>query len=203
MSLTPGPSGEYEVVVHRADAWSRRLRAAAHGGRIRLAHLRRWLSTPEGRHATARAARSLAVAAAIAGAIVLVRRWADGARSAFAAVAAGYRTAAGAVGAAADGVRFVLSLSWFSRLLRWSSRGAISGAHRPCPDCHARIRSDAHVCYRCGCRDLTPLPRGRLAWLRGVSRVLLLRVYRRCPDCRRYVHADARVCHSCGYRLPS
>jgi RNA polymerase subunit RPABC4/transcription elongation factor Spt4 len=203
MSVTPGQSGEYEVVLHAGSAsvWAARLRAAAHGGRIRLTHLRRWLGTPEGRHAAVRTARVVGLAAVVVGGLVMLRRWADSARGAMAAAAGAYRAAAGAIGAAADGVRFVLSLGWLKRWLRFSAANPAAGAHRHCPDCHARIRSDARVCFRCGCRDLSPAPRSRLSRMRLVWRVLTLALYGRCPDCRRLVHAEARVCRSCGYRL--
>ncbi len=220
MSLTPGgPGGEYEVVV-RDDPGSllaARLRAVAHTGRVRLAQLRRWLRTPQGRRTALRIGRGVALVGAGLGAWVMLRRWVGAARGVLAAVATGYRSAAGAVGAAADGARFVLSLGWLSRLLRWWSLASRRGTagHVHCRDCHARVRADARVCYRCGHRA----PAGAEVGLGGVAgggpargalvgtaiwlwRVLLLRLYRRCPDCRRLVHADARVCRSCGYRLP-
>jgi RNA polymerase subunit RPABC4/transcription elongation factor Spt4 len=96
-----------------------------------------------------------------------------------------------------------------------------------CPDCHARVRGDAHVCYRCGYRPAvggrrsadargaasrsrdhsatlatTARRRGAASGsARLVWRLLALRLYAACPDCRRPMHADARVCAHCGYRL--
>ena len=206
MSVPPGSGSRYEVVVSegRGSVLAARVRAVAHTGRVRLRRLRSWLGTPQGRRTVLLTGRALAAVAAVAGAIVLVRRWTASARGALAAIAAGYRSAAGAVGAATDGLRFILSLGWLSRLLRWSAAAPATHTHRHCPDCHARIRADARVCYRCRWRPTaTDVGRERRAlWAAGVWtwRVLLLRLYHRCPDCRRLVHADARVCRSCGYR---
>ena len=199
----PDPGRRYEVTVqgNRGALITARLRAAAHGGRIRLRRFRSWLNTPQGRQAALRTGRVVALAGVAFGGWVLLRRWADSARGALAAATAGYRRAAGAIGAAADGARFVLSLGWLSRLLRWTSTSRATGAHRHCPDCHARIRGDARVCYRCGCRELTPAASRRLGVLVTAWRLLALRLYHRCPDCRRPVHADARVCRACGFRL--
>jgi hypothetical protein len=229
MSVSPGDTGEYEVVVHRApdgQVWLERLRVlgraaersgrlagyggrlAGRGGRAGLIRLRAYLRTPEGRQAATRGVKALAVAAVILGGAGLVRDWLASARRRMAAAAAGFRATFGAMGAAARAARFVLPLPALARFLRWSSLAGTFRLHQPCPECHSRIRSEARVCYRCGhrCsgtepRDARGLLRAGRTGVRWLWRVAALRLYRGCPDCRRRVHADARVCRHCGYRL--
>jgi RNA polymerase subunit RPABC4/transcription elongation factor Spt4 len=220
MSVPSGGAGRpYEVVVHggRGAVLMARLRAAGHGGRLRLDRVRRWLRTPQGRRAAVTVGRSVALATVLLGGWALTRRWAGAVQ---AALVAGFRRVAGAVDDTVGRFRSARLLGWLAPLLRWWSFLSRSGSRSParrdghihCADCHARIRTDARVCYRCGRRrkggDIGDLDRddgeprqllvGALVW---TWRVLALRLYRRCPDCRRLMHADARVCRSCGHRL--
>jgi RNA polymerase subunit RPABC4/transcription elongation factor Spt4 len=195
-------------------------RAAGRGGRIGLERLRAYLRSPEGRATATRTVKGVAVAVAMVSAVVLVRGWLERLAQSAGAFGTGlrvaaraFRAAAGAVGAAARAARLGVPLRWLGGLMRWFARTG-SGSRRrvACPDCHARVRADAHVCYRCGYRaaadaaGLGTAARRRGALSRSARftwRVLALRIYRSCPDCRRRVHADARVCSHCGFRLRS
>ena len=205
MTDPPAAPGGFEVELRggRSRVWVARARGAAHGGRVRLRRLRHWLATPEGRRIAARTGRGIVLVGAVLGGLALARRWAERAASIGSALVGGYRVAAGALGAGANALRYGLSLRWLSGLGRWLTRGGgAAPAHIHCPDCHARIRGDAQVCFRCGNRELSsPRTSTPVRAVRWSLRVLLLRLHRRCPDCRRLMHVDARVCRSCGYRL--
>ena len=203
MTDPPAPTGGYEVVIARGRGrvWAARVRAAGHGSRVRLVRLRRWLATPQGRRASVRVGQGLAAGVLLIAGGTALRRLLSSARDGFAGVAGAARRVAAAAGAVGEAVRATLSLRWLSRLLGALAGPARSGAHTHCVECHARIRTDARVCFRCRAVQPAGVRTPRRRALRWGWRVATGSLYHRCPDCRRPVHADARRCHRCGAEL--
>jgi hypothetical protein len=214
--MTDPPEGtagvEIIVTLGHGRVWVARARAARQQSWIRLVRLRRWLGTPQGRRVSLRAGQGLAGAVLLFAGGMTLRRLLLSARGGVGGLVASARRLASAAGTLSSAVRRTLSWHWLTRLF-----GALltpqAGRHTHCVECHARIRADARVCFRCrarqGSRALpahgTP-PRRRsrrpgspaTRALKFSWRVLTLSLYHRCPDCRRQVHAEARRCYRCG-----